>query len=421
MVCATATLGQLPQGPAAVDWPMFRGRGGDGRVPWLPDKMPAKKLLWQVASNPDVNGGMAAAEGVVVVSDWDGKQDVWMGLDLATGKEIWKRTFDNAREIDEDSATGGRLLWKQSHPDDSEMEFGGGPRATPVIADGKVYGLGAFGDLHCFDLKTGKTIWQKDLTAEFKTGDVPTWGYCSSPVLAGGKLIVNPGGRTAVAAINPADGAVLWKGEGTGINYSSPIVAKLGGVDQVVYFDAASLGGWRLADGKRLWKIKAETGGGYIVPTPLAIDGRLFVAYEGGDPRLYEFAEGGAIKPEPAVSADGDLLAPEVVTPTLAGGMILGFHDALVALDPQTLEQHWVNDQEPAFLGPIHIVSSGNTILTFDDRGTMALATVNKEDAKVIGKLKLCGGTLAHPTLANGKIIVRDEKAVYCYDLTAGE
>ncbi len=96
----------------------------------------------------------------------------------------------------------------------------------------KVYVLSAFGELYCFDLKTGNTVWQKTLTQEFGVKRVPNWGYCGSPLVADGKLIVNPGGKAAVVAMRPETGDVVWQGEGGRPNYSSFSSSKIGYVWQ---------------------------------------------------------------------------------------------------------------------------------------------------------------------------------------------
>ena len=91
------------------------------------------------------------------------------------------------------------------------MEYGPGPRATPLIHQGKVYVLSAFGELYAFDLKTGKTVWEKDFIKDFAAPKAPKWGFCGSPLVAGGKLIINPGGKPLIAALDPETGKLLWE------------------------------------------------------------------------------------------------------------------------------------------------------------------------------------------------------------------
>ena len=173
------------------------------------------------------------------------------------------------------------------------MEYGPGPRATPLIYEGKVYVLSAFGELYAFDLKTGETVWQKDFIKDFGAAKAPKWGFCGSPLVAGGKLIVNPGGKTSLAALDPATGKVLWEGAGAGPNYSSFLAGTFGGVEQVVGHDDASLGGWDLKTGKRLWSVpmEIEPDAGYIVPTPVAVGGKLLVADQKNGTQLFAFGK----------------------------------------------------------------------------------------------------------------------------------
>ncbi len=195
-------------------------------------------------------------------------------------------------------------------------------RATPLVERDKVYALSAFGELYCFDLKTGKTVWQLDFGKEFGVDKAPKWGYSSSPLIARGKLIVNPGGKAALAALDPETGKVLWKGEGGGPNYASFITGTFGGVEQVVGHDDASLGGWDLSTGKRLWSINLEQGDGYIVPTPVKVGAKILVTDTHNETQLFAFGKEGAIVEKPVAKSED--IAPEVITPVAVGDMLLG-------------------------------------------------------------------------------------------------
>ncbi len=114
-------------------------------MPALPRNMPELKLLWKHRMAGECDAGIAAVGPVVVAADHDDGHDYYRCLDAERGTEVWTRTFPNARE----------------------MDYGAGPRATPLVERDKVYVLSAFGELYCFDLKTGKTIWQLDFGKEF--------------------------------------------------------------------------------------------------------------------------------------------------------------------------------------------------------------------------------------------------------------
>src|SRR4051812_36195729 len=133
---------------------------------------------------------------------------------------------------------------------------------------------------------------------------------CSSPLIADGKLIVNPGAKDAsLAALEPRTGKGIWKTPGKPASYGSLLAATFGGRLQVVGFDADSLGGWDVADGKRLWQLLPEKSTTFNVPTPMQVGERLLVAVENNGTALYHFKNQGVIDPKPV--AEFEDLAPD--------------------------------------------------------------------------------------------------------------
>jgi len=388
--CRGATPGEAA---AADDWPQWRGRCRDGHVPALPRTMPPLRLLWKRPVAGACDAGIAVSAGRVLMPDHDEKQDAYRCLDAEKGTDLWTRTF----------------------PNDREMDYAAGPRATPLVYQGKVYALGAFGELYCFDLGSGKTVWQKDFAKDF-SAQVPKWGFCGSPLVARGKLIVNPGGKAALAALEPETGKLLWQGEGGRANYSSFIAGVFGGVEQVVGHDDASLGGWDLATGKRLWSIAMEQGGArFIVPTPVAVGGKLLVADSNNDTQLFAFGKDGVIIESPVAKSED--LAPEVMTPVAAGDLVLGQSKRLVCLDAADgLKTLWT---EPAkvFKSDCHLIVADGVALGLNNRGEAALFSFDRSGAKILGQAKLCQRTLMHPTVALGRLYLRDGEFLYCYAL----
>ena len=376
------------------DWPQWRGPERDGHVAALPQTLPARKALWQQPVMGTCDAGIAVAQGVLVMADHDDKNDFYHCLEADTGKEIWQRIFPNGRA----------------------MDYGSGPRATPLIHKDKVYLLSAFGDLFCIDLKTGTTLWHKDLVRHFGVKKVPTWGYCSSPLLVQGRLIVNPGGRAALAALDPDTGGVLWQGAGAAPNYASFIAGTFGGVEQVVGYDAQSLGGWDIKDGKRIWSLNLRSPTGYIVPTPLRVGDHLFLAESSHPAQLFAFDRNGQIRPRPIGKSDD--LAPTVSTAVAVRGLILGQGDKLVCLDAAAgLKTLWRDDQANAFQKDCHLLVSGDRGLAFNSTGELVLFRFDRQGVKVLDRRQVCQKTLMHPTLAGGRLYVRDSENLTCYAL----
>ena len=384
--------------PAADGWPQWRGPARNGHAPALPSDVRALKERWKKPLAGGCNAGVAAAEGVVLVADHDDENDYYRCFDAADGLERWVREFPNGRE----------------------MDYGAAPRAAPLVHGGRVFVMSAFGELRCLDLKSGQTVWEKDLVEAFEAGEPPHWGYSSSPLIAAGRLIVNPGGRTAVAALDPATGNVAWEGEGSGVNYASFIAGTFGGVEQVVGFDEDSLGGWDAATGKRLWSVDVQTGDGYLVPTPIDFDGKLFVANTPNGARLYRFGAGGAIDEKPVAQSDD--LAPDVVTPVAAvNDLVVGSAGGLVCLDAADgLKTLWADRDARPLQEPSHLIAAGGVLLAFNTAGEATLISVDRTGAKVIGTAKLCRPTQSHPAVSGGRLYVRDDEFLYCRSFGGG-
>ena len=193
----------------ADDWPQWMGPKRDGvwRETGLIDKFPegGPKVLWRAALNWGY-AGPAVADGLVYVIDYQTNDDVKAAmtftrpkkplqgkervvcLDAKTGKEVWKHEYDCPTTV--------------SYP---------GPRCTPTVADGKVYTLGAEGDLFCLDAKRGSVLWSKDFKKDY--GAVTAlWGFCGHPLVDGKKLIVPVGGKDgALMAFDKDTGKEIWK------------------------------------------------------------------------------------------------------------------------------------------------------------------------------------------------------------------
>ena len=364
----------------------------------VPEKLPAEaKPLWKVdMTGRSFAGVVAAGDRVIVMDHEDRVKDIVRCLSAADGKELWK--YEYANEVGEDEEVD---------------EWGVDPRATPVIADGKVVVLGAKGQVVCLNLADGKKLWEKDLEVEFKTSR-PDWGFCSSPTLAGGNVIVNPGGKVGVAAMSLKDGSTVWGAKSAGNNYASFIVATLGGVTQVVGIDAAYALGLDAKDGKELWKFEIDPGEGYLGPSPLAADGKLLLV-DSRDARLHEF-DGAKAKDEPAATSEDFYMDNN--SPVMAEGMILGTtSDGLMALSPKDLSTLWKDDSNKAFRGFSHIITGKGRALVLGENGTLVLVKLGKDSVSTLGSIKVSKGGYAGPALVGDKLFVRDEKTAYCYEL----
>lgn len=381
----------------AADWPQFRGPGRDGLSDEVPRELPPKRLLWKQPLTGETHAGIVAGEGFVVVPDHGAGKDYFRCFRLEDGQPVWVLAYE-----------------QKGH----DMEFGRGPRATPVIHQGWVYTLGAFGQLCGVHLSTGKKIWVRHLAKDFGA-EVPKWGYCSSPLIVDNKLIVNPGGKKAsVVALDPKSGKTIWQTPGRPPAYASFIAGVFGGVHQVVGYDEQTLGGWEVSTGRRLWTLTQESTDDYNVVTPVALDGKVLYSTDMNYARLFAFGPGGVALPQPVAKSED--LGSDMATPVAYNGFVFGPTYGLTCLDPAAgLKTLWKYDEEPDLTGFCTLIAGNERLMVFSESGTLFLVAAEGTACRILGKMSLCGKTLSHPALAHGRLLIRDAKAVYCYDFGA--
>jgi outer membrane protein assembly factor BamB len=382
----------LPLLAVAADWPQWRGLRRDGISAEVPLKLPAKQLLWRKPLGGETHAGVVAAGDFVVVPDHEPDKDVFHCYRVDSGDVVWTHTMDNPN---------------------AEMPFGAATRATPCIAGGKVYLLNALGDLDCLQLDTGAVVWHRNLVKDYGA-ELPMYGYCASPLIVDGKLIVAPGAKEAsLLALDPDAGHTLWSTPGEPAAYASFITGTFGGKVQIVGYDQAGLGGWDLATGTRLWSLKPEVEGDFNVGTPLAINGKLLVSTENNYTRFFTFDATGKLTPKPA--ATNDTFGPDSATPVFLNGRLYGTHFGLHCLDvTKGLKTLWKNEKNDHFNPYASLIAGNNRVMLFTESGFLYLLA-DGPTCQVLGSYQVCHKTWSHPALANGRLFIRDEKWVYCY------
>lgn len=388
-------------------WMQWRGPGRDGIVrTGLPDLLADPlPIIWKTEMTNLALAGIVATDSHVIVADRDAHdiEDIFRCLDAKTGRVLWEFKY---------LATG-------------ELDYGNSPRSTPLIHDGRVYTLGAFGHFHCLSLEDGKVLWSKNLVTDYGA-EKPSWGYSASPMIVDNRLILMPGGKNAsIVSLDPATGKEQWKTPGRQTAYASPIVGTFGGVRQIVVYDATTLGGWDIETGRRLWELEPIDRGDFNVPTPVDLgDGCLLVTSENNGTRIYEFDDRGVIKPD-MIGENFDL-APDSNTPVITRGLALGVWVGLHALtiggdDP--LETKWTDDHE-AFDDYASIVADrdGRALITAWD-GRLLLVKLGQSDDepyKIVSEVATLpegSETLSHPAIVGDRIYLRGPRAVYCFKL----
>ncbi len=381
------------------EWTQWLGPQRNGHSLDVPAKLPAKpRLIWKRPLTGLGLSGIAATQQFLIVADKtdDQKDDVWRCLDTQTGAQVWALQY----------------------PAPGNMNYSNSPRATPLIHNGLVYLLGAYGHLHCVKLATGEVVWKRNVFTDFGSRPLQ-WGMCVSPLLADGKLIVSPGAKdAAIAALDPATGKVIWKTPGRAGAYASFIVGTFGNVRQVVGYDVSSLGGWDLATGKRLWEVVPQYDGDFNVATPVNVNGKLLVSTENNGTRLYAFGPDGRIKPKP-IASNEDLM-PDTATPVVHNGFAFGVSGALFCLDlSKGLKTAWEGVDGRAFDDYASLIAGNGRLLAVTVPGQLLVIAADRSKFQVLSKLQLFEETevWSYPALMGDRLYIRNHAAVYCIDL----
>ena len=252
---------------AGADWPSFNGARRDnksletGLLPRWPEGGP--KLAWICKGTGAGYSSVAVVKGVVFTMGNKGESEAIIALDAGTGEKIWSTPF----------------AWA------AHLSAGDGPRSTPTVSGGAVYGLGGYGDLVCVDASSGAIRWQKNILQEFG-GQVPGWGMCESVLVDENRLVCTPGGTKAtLVALDPGTGNVIWKSLSPGndrAGYASPIVTEIGGVRQYVQFTASGTIGVRADTGEFLWRDDSAANASANCSSPLAAGNFVFTSSDYG-------------------------------------------------------------------------------------------------------------------------------------------
>jgi outer membrane protein assembly factor BamB len=406
---ALASLFSTATPALSADWPQWRGPNRDGKSAetGLLKEWPAggPALRWAATG---LGAGYSAVavvgDRIYTAGDRDGSSYV-LALNAKDGKPIWSTRMGKA----------GAPGW------------GGfaGPRAIPTVAGNLVFAVDQWGEMVCLDASSGQEKWRKNFKSDFG-GDRPEWGYSESPLVDGDNVMVTPGGsKGAIVALKKDTGALVWQTKEftDPAHYSSLVIAEIGGVRQYVQLTPANVVGVAAADGKVLWQAERK-GKTAVIPTPVVKDDMVYVTSGYGvGCNLFKIAAAGgkftatqAYELKPIDNHHGGVIE--------VGGMIYGHSDkgGWTCQDMKTGEVKW---QDGKFgKGSISYVD-GMFVLRQEDKskGTVALIEASPAGFKEHGRFDQPNhsgkNTWPHPVIAGGKLFLRDQDRLFCYDLKA--
>jgi outer membrane protein assembly factor BamB len=378
-------------------WPGWLGPERNGRVKGFqsPRDWPAtlnKKWSVEVGSG---YGSPVVVDGKAFVHARKGEDEVVHCIDLVTGKVHWSK--------------GSPAPFKMGG---GSERHGKGPKASPVYSDGRLLTMSISGIMTAWDAVTGKVIWRKAPGKGFgKTHAY--WGASNSPVVVGKKVINLFGNeeKGALMALDVATGEIVWSMGKDGTCYSSPFMAEIGGVRQIVAWNHRALVGVEIESGRLLWEFPfPHKTHNQNMPTPVFHGGKILLGAENRGfhaitPRLkdgrWSVAKSWSQK---EVALD---MASAIVTDGLVYGLSHYGLGRIFCLDPKNGEILW---QGSPRTGPYAtFLSFPGHVLVLSDRGQLTILRASDKGFHALQTYQLSDNpTWAPPVLLKNGILVKD-------------
>jgi outer membrane protein assembly factor BamB len=399
---------------AGRDWPQWRGPNRDavcletGLLKSWPAEGPP--LLWK---HTGLGGGYSTpsiANGKLFGMSYRGNDEVVWCLDEATRKDTWVTRI----------AGKGRVSYNE------------GSRCTPTVEGDRVYVVGVSGDVVCLDAGKGTVVWTKNFKKDFAGRMMSGWGYSESPLVDGERVIVTPGGEeAALVALDKKTGATIWKSavpDSGGAGYASVMPAEVGGVRMYITWLGGMLVGVSAEDGSLLWKYSQNANQTANIPTVLVKDNIVFCStgYGSGTAVLKLSYEGGKVKATEVKFHRGRDLQNHHGGMVLVGDHVyMGHgHNAGVpaCVEFATGNIAWKPERGVAAGSAAVLYADGHIIFRWQD-GTIGLVEANPAEFKLKSTFKQPdrsrAAAWAHPVIANGKMYIRDQDVLLCYEVRA--
>lgn len=372
------------------DWPRFGGIQGNFTskedtlvVNW---DVTEPKKLWQ----SDVGLGYSSvieANGMAYTQGYVGGKNIFVCLNVETGKAIWNRQFPCPK---------------------GDKFFKGGSRSTPLYYDEKLFILTHQGDFYSLDAKNGKILWGLNLVDDL-AGIRPTWGFAASPVIIGENIIIPVGAKNAaIVALNKDDGEVIWKSGNYEIAYSTPF--KIDSSDDLGIFHGSGLSVHDLKDGKEKCFYQHTTRYGINASQPLQVGRSLLLSSAYGKGSAFvDFS-----KNRPRIEWKTEKVASQMASSVYKDGYLYGIHgqagsrskfSTLFCLDTEKGKVVW--DKKGFGLGTLILVKE--TLIILSETGEIALVNADPDQFQLLANFQALSGkdNWIPPTYANGRLHCR--------------
>jgi len=394
----------------ADDWPQWNGRNRDGKSAdtGLLAEWPANgpRLAWKAAGfGKGYSSTSVVGDRLYTMGDKD--EAGWLVAANATdGKILWSTKV---------GAPGSPCMPGYDFP---------GPRCTPAVDGNLVFALDPWGVLICVSAVDGKEQWRKDLVKDFGGGP-PTWGYSESPLADGEQVVATPGGQKgALVALNKKTGDLIWQSKEftDAAQYPSIVPADIDGTHQYVQLTAASVVGISAKDGGVLWKA-VRRGNIAIIPTPVVAGNEIYVTsgYGAGCSLFKVTKTNGAFSAQQVFA--NHLINNHHGGVVRVGDYIYGYCDGkgLTCQNARTGEALWAENAKIKKSSVSY--ADGKLYCREEDTGAIILVDAAPggytEKGRFTQPERSEAKAWTHPVIANGRLYIRDQDLLLCYDIKA--
>ena len=403
---------------SATDWGQWRGPNRDGVSTERPlvDRWPegGPTLLWKA---PGMGIGFAGVsvvgDRIYTMGDLPNGQQCVLSIETSTGKQVWVTPIGPA--------------WTDNYK---------GPRCTPTVDGDAVYVVSSHGSIACINAVDGKPRWARDFKNDFGGKMMSGWGFSESPLIDGEFLICTPGGEQALlVCLQKKTGKDVWRtpseaNMGTkgkdGAGYSSVVISNAVGRKQYVQLIGRGVVGVDAKTGRLLWgynKIANDTAN---ISTPIVKDNRVFVSTGyGTGAALVELSQGG---PTGVVSKEVWFLEAKDLQNHHGGMVLIGDHiygghgnnnGFPICIEMKTGTIAWQKERGPGTGSAAVMAADGKLYFRYEN-GLMALIGATPSKYEEFGTFQIpdvSQPSWSHPTVANGKLFLREQDFLYCYDI----
>jgi outer membrane protein assembly factor BamB len=379
---------------AEAEWPGFRGTRRDGIVAgtqihtdWV--KSPPKEL-WRQPVGPGCSS-FAIRGNLLFTQEQRGEYEMVTCYNLKTGEPIWSHA-DSAR------------FW--------DSHAGAGPRSTPTLSNGRVYTMGGTGILNALNEADGSVIWSRNAAKDAQV-EVLAWGFAGSPLVVGNRVIISLSGK--LAGYDATTGELVWSGTDGGNSYSSPHLATLDGVQQVLLLSKAGLTSLEPENGRALWNYECPMMDRILQPAVTGDGDLLLISENTGLRRISVSNDEGTWRARDKWASDqirqnfNDLVVHK--------GFAYGFDGpSMACIDLTDGSRKWKGSP---YRGFSLLMADQNLLMVLTEKGDLALVEAKPERFSELARIPAINGrTWNHPAIAGNVVVVRNAKEMAAFRLT---